>query len=37
MSLHGLALASIVDDFQYINPESAHPHPLIKDERLIGF
>ena len=37
MSLHGPTIAPVVDDFQYINPESEHPHTLIIDDHLIGF
>jgi hypothetical protein len=37
MSLLGPTIAPVVDDFQYINPESEHPHTLIIDDHLIGF
>jgi len=37
MNLHGPTIAPAVDFFQYIIPESAHPHSLIIEEHLIGF
>ena len=36
INVHGPSIAPVVNDFQYIIPESAHPHPLIIEEHLNG-